>query len=927
MTVIEVKETGTGAILPTEEGYYEEPGLEVNRGPVGYINVGDPDATLQALVTPGVVMEIYEDAVRKFVGIVEKRKRKRGVDGYYLQATFRDLGYHLLRATPCDPYTYSELATPITDRDAVKVNPWNWRIFNTPFSTTLDIDGNPAFADGVRIDNACAGLMGSKFIFTHRFEDDRLFRVTDLTGTPGGQARVMADNFDDEDIPSLQRIFGDTGYIAHSSPLRTIPLESGDPNVTGMGNLTNLTVVLVGQTAAGGGYTAPTVEATRNARAGAPTWAAVTLAENANWNGSGLTAWVGTITFAGAVGNSAALRILTGSTGFMDTNRIYWMRLEGDLITMDTGLGAMNVHNVYVDPAGLGGRHICVDDDFEGLSRADALERLRLTTLTNPATNPGPHWDIWVDLNQQGHFAHRRGSDLATEVSLDDDVINVLEHEQFAEDVAYQVICEGGGTGKGAYTITDKVDYTLGGLYSASHNPNDPSPLYGDLPRVIFFRDQGTTSRTELRRRGRAFLRDRLDPQDYYSLRFVTPGMARFFATGDSFPLSDDDLSLAVTRRVTGVKVTWSGGAGHGWDVTLGKTLANPASMMASQRAKLTNDQKAAILATANKGVGGPAVYCDATHYGRASFVIPDKVEVDRVLMTLRTMPWQIYSRGGDSELGGTSSGDGEAPFSVSVTESALNFPTGTPSGLEQFGTDFATGVSQDAPIDYVEALIVAFNDASNAHTGIMNQVRLVRHSDGAVVAQSNTSQTGVTDTPQDADDTVSVFWKVRMFAVGPGTIEVGETYRLETQRISTTGSAWDDNAGAIIDITYKHHHFVPIAFGIWQFDGDDGTGDGDNPPLYGVLRFAVDPVVDADGNPSSTASFLAAAHPEYVGDPSKPVRVTVDVMPYLRRDASGRVAPGEHEVVCLGLVTSNNAEGLSAVAVSTRLIAAEANG
>lgn len=940
-----VKKLPSDFTLPTERGYYEEAPFDVHEGPTCEVLLGDGDGSLQTEVAIGDRVDVQEGAALRFTGYVQKRKRVRGANGHQLALKLRHRGYHQLRSEPCDPYTYDEDGDPITDRDAVKVNTWDWRIFRSPFGNTLDADGNPAPLDGLPHHQAFLALLGWRLEVMHRFLDNRFLRASDVVGTPGAQIQVLADSYDDEEVFSLQRVRGALGYAVNSTPIRLVPLESGDPNLSPMGNLDTVTLRFIGRQDSAA--SPPIVDVTRQGRAGSPTWEAITLTPTVNYLGSGLTLWEGTRTFTGPAGNSLGVRIRIGGTSTTETTRIYHMRASCGLLASDTGIG-VGAADIYTDPHGGTLDKVWVDDDYEGLNRAEGLERLRTSTITNPAVSPGPHWDIYVDnqpLECFAYFQHRRGTDMATPVlDLAAGNITVLEHEEDGVQLAYQVIGVGGGTGTSQFTISDRVEFTSGGLYSAARDPTGVTRLHKDAPQRLVYRDQGCTSRSELRRRTRAFFAERLDPTPFYRVK-VVPFDARTYATGDAIPLQDATLGINTTLRVNGIKVSWDARSGHDVQVSLGRRDRSPEEMLGNGRSRANIDKKAPLLAQGRSGVGGPGVNFTATKYGRATFSVPEGVEVDRVLLAMRTGPWQIYSRGGavedhdhpaadiDVGLGGTTSGAiGEPPFSVNLNAN-INFPT-SPSGLVDFGGVFAPSpAASPAKIDRCTILLMAFNNSAAQHAGNITSAELVRVSTGEVVARSVQNVNSIDTTPQDASDTVPVTWKVLLRAVNSGEIVSGQTYKIRFNKVSTAGGNWTDDAGAIVDIDYLHGHDVDIAaggahehppkFGVWQFDGDGGNGDG-APKLAVGVRFGVDVGTDTSGIPNN---FTAQRHPLAFGDENSPVSVLVDVTNYVRTGPDGRIASGEHEVFFLATAYTGNAQGLAVVQVTPILRAAGATG
>lgn len=136
------------------------------------------------------------------------------------------------------------------------------------------------------------------------------------------------------------------------------------------------------------------------------------------------------------------------------------------------------------------------------------------------------------------------------------------------------------------------------------------------------------------------------------------------------------------------------------------------------------------------------------------------------------------------------------------------------------------------------------------------------------------------------------------------GDVNEGDILRwnVTSGQIGTvTGSPILGYRACTIQVFSEHGH--SLDYGIQQFGGAN--------PSYGAgIRFAIDPTVNARGEPTT---FTTERHPLVFGVSTAPATAVVDVTNYLRTDAAGRILPGEHFIYLLGT-------GLSVVSVAPML-------
>ena len=949
--------------VPAEDGSWESPSDSFSRGPRATVRVKDPDGTITAQVTPGLRLNLTRGPTAVFEGVVEKRNRSRGAKGEVLvDFTLRQRTYHALRNAPCDPYIYDEDGDPATARDAVRVNSWHWFVFRKPESASLDADGNTDPVDGVTLDDAFTALVGPLFIQQANYEDNRWFRASDINGTPGTQAQVYQDQGED-DRPALSRVRGTGGYQQQTAWLRSIRLSNGEPLAGEMGEVQSAKVFFIGEK---NGSDDLTVQFCRDADEAAPHWLNATVTHHANWNGSGLDAWeadVGAAAFA-ADGSTQktrfGFRLKVQGTSPTASTRVFYHRVRA-VTKSDTNVALGSV-DAYYDPHGLTLDAVWVDDDFEGMTRAAAIERIRKTTVGDPTVNPSPHWDVWADGNLTASFKARRGADLDDALDpiydVDDGNITVLDFDENAEHLIYQVIALGGGRGSGQFVITDRTEFTSGGLYSSAHDPSDGA-THSIGPGVAVYKDTSAQTRGDLRRRARAFLAAHLDPKPFYKVQVI--GWQDIpFAVGDGIQVRDTVLGVDEVIRVKNISERFSGRSGHVLDIELGERIPRPDEVLANDANANSRDKSVGIKQPQKGGFSSPGIYCDATHFGVGTFAIPDGVEVERVILDIQTVPWQIQARGGEvHEFDVITSTSDDHEHSAGVVNSAGGSGNTTLVGTQSAdsingactNTAVTTGSWADAggsmaggtdTGDWAMVEAVSWNDSDTQHFWRM-RVK-VTHGGGTTYYPSTSGVTA--NCPDGGLTTDSVAMSICQVAVPLGVLSGAVSMQVEVQSTGGGAGSFTDrfctsatlverhlhdrlSHGHVIDIdpSGAHAHDItipshshPLIFGIWQFDSDTGNGDGD--PLYGSgIQLAMDPTLGANGLPTN---FAAEALPFVFGSTTSPVRLRLDVTNQLRQTTDGRTAPGLHEVFFKPGTASGNSKGLAVVAMTATVITAQ---
>lgn len=911
-------ELDSGTELFPYSGDYEEPSLQINRSPVAHLSIEDENGSIGALLGHGIGLVISRDAAEVFPGIVLNRKRITSSSREGVRVDLVHRGYRELQKWPCDPYFWDEDGNPFTSRDAVIVNPWRYFIFRKAGGTLDDFGDEPA-VDGVEIHQVVRALIGTRLVVQHDYRDNTPLRPSVVFDSTN-KVQVYADN--GQSRPFLQRVRKDNAGFLAGQAVESVPLENGDPDVRAMGDISTVEVVLIGEL---NGSQHPTIRVARNARAGARTWTAVTLVHTANYRSSGLSAWTGSVDLSAdgaAAKNSLGYEVtIPGSDADAATTKLHYAKLTATTVA-DAGVTEGTI-DAYDDPQTSTLADEWVEDDFQGMKRADALERLRKGTVADPAVNPSPHWDMWVDADLAFHFKERRGSVKTTVYSHATANITVLEREEYGEKLAFQVIAVGGGRGKAERVIVDRTEYSAGGLYDSDRDPEDGA-LYGDLPQVYVFRDQSVDSTIELKRRARANFALIRDPREHYKVRFIG-FQVNTFVVGDEIPVSEPDWSLVGQElRVVTLKRSWDGDSGEDLDVQLGERQTEPSTAFQGQRVERERGDRSPARTSGTGSVGGPGVYFDKDRYGRFAFTVPEGVEIERVFLSLTTLPWQATARSSKEVTYDFDNFDSL----YSVSSSGFTVNAGATDTTSMLDTSLGAGASDD-PHNFESFLVIWGIIHGILNPGVLHVKVQIRSGDDATW---NTVASILLDNRSVAGS-VSREWggMMHLSAMDMASLVLAnDNTAISAIRVSIENPEavnQDIANGSFVQIWGIPKHIHKLDFGIYQFDGDDGDGTDD--PAYGEdIQFAVDPAVDAAGEPTA---FSTDRHPSKFGARGASKNLLVDITGYLNVLANGAISPGEHLVYFKGTAQASgsplNAQGLSVVSVTPVFKLREAQG
>ena len=473
-------------------------------------------------------------------------------------------------------------------------------------------------------------------------EDALFFFGTPSTtaGTPQ-YLQVYRDGPTGDIRPALQRPrTGDT--FAAGLDVETIPLENGDQNIDPMGDISACSVLLIGQL---NGTQDPTLEVSKNAR-NTPnrTYTSITLTRLSNYLGSGLTAWSGSASIPDNpnTNNSLAFRItIPGSSSDTATTKVQYMRFTATT-RPDTGLSEGTIAQ-YSNPVAFpSGDQDWLETDLSALpNRLDAMERVRTLTESAGGNNTSPHWDMMIDDQLRFHFVERRGQDVLNhDYSFANANLEVVEHEYYGKEVAFQTIAYGAGSGSATVRIVSKADYdTDYGLYDADRDPGGLTRLHGDLPRVLPFVDSNETGYSSLLRKARAFHKLHRDPIENFSVK-VDSEHLRYFTVGDRIRVIDLPSRVDGFLRVVGLRRNFSGSGKERLDVRLGEPVDDFASHLASTATETEINSVRAAPSPIDAGVAGNGYKFDKDHYAICRFGIPDGKRLKGLWVKFTTVPW-----------------------------------------------------------------------------------------------------------------------------------------------------------------------------------------------------------------------------------------------------------------------------------------------
>lgn len=656
---------------------YRRPGLVVHDLPTAVASFQDPDSSVHTAAPEGTVLQVLRDEVVEFRGLVERRVRGGSTQtGSTTELHLVHTGYRKLQRLRCDTYDYDE-AGGVGVLDMVHRNPWRYFIFRY-LEGTLDDFGQPPGTDGVRVEDAARCLIGTRFIAQVDFTDNSVFLPSDIVDA-ANNLQVYMDEADGDNRPALQRVRQDpNGLLAPGGVfIESIPLENGDPDVDAMGTVTVVRVTLIGKRS---GLDDPILEVCRNARSASKIYTPVTLTPE-EVAATTFTKWTGTVNLtndAGDAQNSLGFRIsLEGTAASATGTKVYYLKLDATT-SSDTGVTEGDIES-YDDPYSTAFDAELVEDDYAGLTRAEALERLRRGTLSDALLNASPHWDVFIDESDRMHFRERRGTDRSLTLSPEDGQVEDLRETREANQLAYQVVALGGGRGRDQIRIVDRTAFTSGGLYDASRDPASGA-LYGNLPGVLTFTDDSIKSASELHRRARAELRLRRDPIRTYTGRlkgFQDPGLD----TGDGFTLKVMDWGLEEVQRVVDLWRDVDPASGESVRVMLGVRVDDIRTVLTEARLLREGATSREVPEAESTAPQATLVKFDKNVYGRLIFTVPEDATIVRAILHLKQVPYETETQSGKTQFKGDTPGANPVfssgiQFAVDPTLDAFDTPT-----------------------------------------------------------------------------------------------------------------------------------------------------------------------------------------------------------------------------------------------------------
>lgn len=883
-----VKQTTDSVELDTPRGDFDEPKISVNDIPRASFMVHDPSGVYgQSVVKEGKEFEIRRGVSgvkgeRRFLGVIENVELKEDEHGTVLTARGVHKGYKMLQQHVCDDYDFDEDGLAETTRDAVTINPWRFFIFRKA-GGVLDSRGLPLPIDGVKFNDVVKHIIGTKFIHQMDLQDNTYFLASGIYASTN-KVQVYRDGVAGDLRPALQRLRKNGSSFLVTGAVETVPLENGSPNVDAMGTISSVTVTLIGIAVDN-----PTVYASRNARDGTRQYttgknvASTNILEDDAVTDTGLDKWV--LTFSGAdwpgsgSTNSLGLKIdVGGADGDAATTKIYYIKVEC-VTTSDTGLSEGTI-DTYDNPVVLRSGDIddgdWVDSDFLTLNRLEALEKLRALT-ESVSSNPSPHWDSWIDSDLAVHFKERRGSDVTThDYSFTNENLRVVNHRFIGNEIAYQTIAYGAGSGTAQTRIVSKEEFSSGGLYDVNRDPAGGA-LYGQLARVMKFVDANEKSTTALYRKARAFHKLHRDPQEQIDV-VLTSEFIRYFETGDSIRIKNLRTRTNGLKRVNELNRGWNEGS----EEVLRVVLGNPVASVSQHVANTVNRHETLVAraqpSLARTGVSGDAIYCTKDIYGLYSFGVPEGIPVERVLLKVSTVPWTITSNGTTATLGVTESNQATNSGNVAPDVAGTAHLSGALSTTGRNGHDLLLNFGTIAAGSVTECLVELKITLSGG---------VVLYEGEVLVGEKGTSRE----------------FQLRAFL---GTSFGGQTVNVN---FVNRGLATSNFTSGMVERSLK----TTPNFGVWQFDGDSGSGTG-NPKYGSEVMIAVDPTVSAAGIPTD---FTNERIPIKFGAEAASQAIEVDVTGFLDVDANGIIKSGEHRVYLLATASASNAQGLAAVSVT----------
>ena len=922
-----VRQTTDGVdVMDLEEVAYDEFPVRLDEIARFDLKVPDKAGVHAYRLFPGNEVLVRRAGAKAFPGIVETMEPSRG-GGKATTVSVRGVhkGQHFLRRTLCTSYDFDEDGDPSTTRDGVTVAPWAPFTLRDP-GGTLDIYGLAPPVDGVPVDSMVKMILGSRFVYQIDFRDNGHFLASDVYAA-GNSLQVYRDGATGDLRPALQRVRKD-GDGFHDNPsgerVESIPLYNGDRNIGSMGEVSSVTVTLVGVRS---GTDDPVVEVCRDAvtSAGANntsrTYSSVSLTHAASPNGvSGLDSWTGSVSFGGAesVKNALGFRIrIAGSDGSAGTTKLYYLKADCPLASTDTGLteGTIATYSnpdldgLAEDPdtssatATVSGKD-WVESDFHGMTRLDAMEALRRSTESDAGTNTSPHWDIWVDDDLALHFAERRGTDKARRYSFADGNMEVVRHQYDGVEVAYQTIAYGPGSGVSQTRIVNRTAFSSGGLYDPDLDPHNGAATSGlrNIARTRAFVDSNEKSVVQLFRKARADHKLHRSPIETYDVDIVSEHVPAF-GVGDGVRIKDVPTRSDATLRAVSIRRVFRGDRKEHVQVKFNEPP------FAASRLNAATAQQADVITI--RGVPTPTVtglsangtFFDATNYGFLEFDIEDGASVDKVFARFTPIPWQTKARAVTNQS--TTSGSSDTAEYLNIAHLNRDWSAGTSAGDPSFHfIDASVPFTLSGAYDGCVATIILWNCSGSS---------------GSYSYRLRNITKGTTLATWTSDTIGSYRYRLRNNNFSSAQVAQGDLLRVQVDSgtVGTASGQIDWFLSLLIQAKITHTHTVPaqtaaIDWGIHQFDGDSGDGSG-QPVMGAGIRFAADATVDAQGMPTQ---FSTDRHPMGFGKHDARQSVEAELTGYLAVDANGRISSGPHSLHFLSTADpgNDNSKGLSGI-------------
>lgn len=710
--------------------------------------------------------------------------------------------------------------------------------------------------------------------------------------------------------------------------IESIPLMNGDPYIRGMGDISTISVVLVGER---NGTEDPAIELCRDAgnSSGAGlvnnasrTYSSVTLTHTATYNGSGLSAWTGSVNLSGDAAVEKGMlgyRIsIAGADGSANTTKIHYVALvattvsdvdltEGTAETYSNGTALVDSGGTSLRGGAVGNEEDWVVGDFLGMKRQEAVERLRTTTVSDSAVNTSPHWDFHIDKDLAYHWQERRGTDKTREYSVDAKNLLGIKHLYDGEEVAYQTIAYGAGSGSSVTRIVNKREFSAGGLYDSDRDPTTGSATQVELSnvaRVMEFVDSEEASILTLHRKAYAFHKLHRNFIQHYEVDVLAEHIP-FFETGDGIVVRDIPTRSNGTLRATHLRRVFTPDNVESLKVTFGDPpMVSTAAIGASQEARSDTLTVRAPKGTGSVALSGPGYFFDKDHIAPVPFNVPDGVE--RCSLRITTMPWQANSK---SAKGQDTS---ETTLLYSSSSGVFTLSANATDSTTVSDSTIATGESKS--LDDWEGFNFLFSYNLGTGTGgrtVKADLQFKEEDGTFTTLRSSMWELDISGASNSVQFYIPSKSLRRMFSSTNTTTIEGISVIL--QEVEGANLSFDN---VFFSCTGVPLHVHDLDFGIYQFDGDSGDGTG-AAVFCQEARLSIDAAdADSDGLPT-TAEFDAAIHPNPIGKSTQSRTIDVDATGWLRTSANGNIEPGVHYLYMRGATASNNANGLGVVSVT----------